>query len=293
LYSSEDFSDVVGLSVLLDCDTECYTVTQINFVPPVESTITILTTYDNCTDCLRRYYLLEDCLGVQSDVYTFTNLSAYIGKVIKLKDCDTCWQVTFIPFLPDNFTADIVSFESSYNDCEACLVSAPCVCSTIRNDQTTARAFEYTDCNGNAATLPTLQPGQTSNRVCVIAWDNVALAQGYIEYYGDCVNGACPPIVYPVRHIRPGYTTPTCDPETWNKITCKSSEILYKSVLKARYGISNCCDQPTDKWLIKKELIDLAALMDPNYTCTISTCGCPTDTCGCGCSSTPKTCNSN
>jgi len=64
-------------------------------------------------------------------------------------------------------------------------------------------------------------------------------------------------------------------------------------VLKARYGISNCCDAPDDKWLIKKELIDLAALVDPNYTCTVSTCGCTTDTCGCGCSSTPKTCNSN
>jgi hypothetical protein len=293
LYSSEDYSDVLGFSVLLECDTQCYRVTQINFRPPVESTITILATYNNCTDCLRTYFKLEDCLGVQSDVYTYTNLSAYTGDVIKLKDCDTCWQVSSIEFLPDNITADIVSFESTYDDCEACLVSTPCVCSTIRNDQTTARAFEYIDCDGNEATLPTLQPGQTSNRVCVIAWDSVALAQGYIEYYGDCVNGACPPIVYPVRHIRPGYTTPTCDPETWNKITCKSSEILYKSVLKARYGISNCCDEPTDKWLIKKELIDLAALMDPNYTCTISTCGCATDTCGCGCSSTPKTCNSN
>jgi hypothetical protein len=293
LYSSEDYSDVLGFSVLLECDTQCYRVTQINFTPPVESTITILATYNNCTDCLRTYFKLEDCLGVQSDVYTYTNLSAYAGDVIKLKDCDTCWQVSSIEFLPDNVTADIVSFESTYDNCEACLVSAPCVCSTIRNDQTTARAFEYIDCDGNAATLPTLQPGQTSNRVCVIAWDSVALAQGYIEYYGDCINGVCPPIVYPTRYVRPGYNTPTCNPETWDKITCKSSEILYKSVLKGRYGISNCCDEPTDKWLIKKELIDLAALTDPNYTCTISTCGCATDTCGCGCSSTPKTCNSN
>jgi hypothetical protein len=279
--------------VLLDCDTECYTVTQINFVPPVESTITILTTYNNCTDCLRRYYLLEDCLGIQSDVYTFTNLSAYIGKVIKLKDCDTCWQVTFIPFLPDNFTADIVSFETSYDDCEACLVSAPCVCSRIRNDQSTARAFQYIDCSSNTVTLPVLQPGETSERVCLIAWDDLAIAQGYIEYYGDCVNGTCPPIVYPVRYVRPGYNTPSCDTEKWDKITCKSSEILYKSVLKGRYGISNCCDEPTDKWLIKKELIDLAALVDPHYTCTITTCGCPPSSCGCGCGTTPKTCNSN
>jgi hypothetical protein len=293
LYSSDDYSGVVGVSVLLDCGNTCWSVSEINFVPPVESPITILTTYNNCTDCSRRYYLLEDCLGLQNDVYTFTNLSAVVGDVIKLKDCDTCWQVSSIPFLPDNFTADIVSFESSYNDCVECLVSAPCVCSRIRNDQTTARAFNYTDCNGETVTLPSLQPGETSDRICLIGWDNDAIAQGYIEYYGDCIEGVCPPIVYPTRYVRPGYNTPSCDTEKWDKITCKSSEILYKLVLKGRYGISNCCDEPTDKWLIKKELIDLAALVDPNYACTGSSCGCPPSSCGCGCGSTPKTCNSN
>jgi hypothetical protein len=293
LYSSDDYSGVVGVSVLLDCGNTCWSVSEINFVPPVESPITILTTYNNCTDCSRRYYLLEDCLGLQNDVYTFTNLSAVVGDVIKLKDCDTCWQVSSIPFLPDNFTADIVSFESSYNDCVECLVSAPCVCSRIRNDQTTARAFNYTDCNGETVTLPSLQPGETSDRICLIDWDNDAIAQGYIEYYGDCIEGVCPPIVYPTRYVKPGYNTPSCDTEKWDKITCKSSEILYKSVLKGRYGISNCCDEPTDKWLIKKELIDLAALVDPNYACTGSSCGCPPSSCGCGCGSTPKTCNSN
>jgi len=293
LYSSTDHSDVVGLSVLLDCDKNCWSVTQINFAPPVESSITILAVYDNCVDCLKTYYLLEDCLGVQSDIYTFTNLSAVSGNYVKLKDCDTCWNVTRVDYLPSNATADIVSLDTSYPSCLECLVSAPCVCSRIRNDQTTARAFQYINCNGQAVTLPTLQPGETSNKVCLISWNSVALSQGYIEYYGDCIDGSCPTPVYPVRHVKPGYNTPVCDAEKWDKITCKSSEVLYKMVLKSRYGISNCCDAPDDKWLIKKELIDLAALVDTNYTCAISTCGCTTDTCGCGCSSTPKTCNSN
>ena len=297
LYSSDDYSGVVGLSVLLDCGNTCWTVTQIDFVPPVESPITILTTYTNCTDCLRRYYLLEDCQGIEADVYTFTDLSAYVGGVIKLKDCDTCWEVSLIEFLPDNFTADIVSFESSYVDCAACLISAPCVCSTIRNDSTIARAFQYIDCNGETITLPSLLPGQTSDKVCLISWNDVAEANGYIEYFGDCtsINDVfeCPAPVYPVRAVRPGYNTPSCSAEKWDKITCKSSEILYKSVLKGRYGISNCCDEPTDKWLIKKELIDLAALVDPDYICTVTSCGCPPSTCGCDCGSAPKTCNSN
>jgi hypothetical protein len=131
----------------------------------------------------------------------------------------------------------------------------------------------------------------------LIAWSNFAQDNAFIEYFGDCTETdgefACPIVKYPPRIVRPGYNTPTCDTEKWDKITCKSSEILYKMVLKARYGISNCCDAPDDKWLIKKELIDLAALVDPNYVCAVSSCGCTTDTCGCGCSSTPKTCNSN
>lgn len=293
LYSSDDYSGVVGLSVLLDCGNTCFTVTQIDFVPPVESPITILTTYDNCTDCLRRYYKLDDCLGIATDVYTYTNLSAYVGDVIKLKDCDTCWQVTSIEFLPDNFTADIVTFESTYADCTACLVSAPCVCSKIRNDDTVARAFQYVNCSGVTTTLPTLQPGETSDKVCLISWSNLAQTKGYIEYYGNCIDGVCPAPVYPVRAVRPGYNTPSCSAEKWDKITCKSSEILYKSVLKGRYGISNCCDEPTDKWLIKKELIDLAALVDPNYICVETSCGCPPSSCGCDCGTTLKTCNSN
>jgi hypothetical protein len=293
LYSSEDYSDVLGFSVLLDCDTECYTVTQINFKPPVESSITILTVYNNCTECLRTYFKLEDCQGIEPDVYTYTNLTEYNGNVIKLKDCDTCWQVDQIYFLPNGAVASIVLAESSYTNCISCLLSAPCVCSKIRNDDTIAHAFEYIDCEGHRIILPTLQPGQTSDRVCLISWDDVAQAKGYIEYYGDCINGTCPPIVYPVRYVKPGYHTPACDTEKWDKITCKSSEILYKSVLKGRYGISNCCDEPTDKWLIKKELIDLAALVDPHYVCTERSCGCPPSSCGCDCGSTPKTCNSN
>lgn len=295
LYSSEDYSGVVGLSVLLDCGNTCWTVTQIDFVPPVQSPITILTTYNNCTDCLRRYYKLDDCLGILPDVYTYTNLSAYVGEVIKLKDCDTCWQVTSIEFLPDNFTADIVSFEANFEECLLCLISSPCVCSKIRNDDTIAHAFEYVNCLGVKTILPTLQPGETSDKVCLIAWDDVAQANGYIEYFGDCTASndtfVCPPPVYHVRSVKPGYNTPACSAEKYEKITCKSSQALYRNVLKLRYGISNCCPEEEDYWLVKKELIDLAALYNPNYPCSPNGCGCDCPPADCTCSG-PKTCNS-
>jgi hypothetical protein len=56
-----------------------------------------------------------------------------------------------------------------------------------------------------------------------------------------------------------------------------------------RYGITNCCPEEDDKWLVKKQIIDLQALRDPNYTCTVVTCGCPPASCGCDTNS----CNSH
>jgi hypothetical protein len=112
----------------------------------------------------------------------------------------------------------------------------------------------------------------------------------YVEYFGDCTNGECPPQIYPKRSVQPGYVTPICSTEKYEKITCKASEILYKSVLELRYGISNCCPEENDKWLVKKQLIDLQALRDPLYACEVSACGCGQTSCGCN---TLKTCNSN
>jgi hypothetical protein len=64
--------------------------------------------------------------------------------------------------------------------------------------------------------------------------------------------------------------------------------------MRLRYGISNCCPEDEEKWLIKKELIDLQALVDPDYICTpvTSCCGQTLTSCGCGCNQTLKTCNS-
>jgi hypothetical protein len=116
-----------------------------------------------------------------------------------------------------------------------------------------------------------------------------------IEQYGDCINGICPPPTYPKRFIKPGYFTPHCDTEKYEKFACNSAEILYKLVLERRYGITNCCPD-TDlgqRWIVKKELADLQGARDQNYICTpVQTCCNSTPTCGCGCNSTLKTCNS-
>ena len=96
--------------------------------------------------------------------------------------------------------------------------------------------------------------------------------------YGHCVQ------YFPNnRKVRPGYNTPICSADKYDKITCNAADIMYKKVLELRYGISDCCPEENEKWLIKKELIELQALTDPNYTCDPLTdcCGQRLSSCSC------------
>ena len=112
--------------------------------------------------------------------------------------------------------------------------------------------------------------------------------QSFYQYFGDCNNGVCPPTVYSKKSIKPGYNTPACSAEKYEEISCKSAQILYRQVLELRYGISNCCPQEDQYWLVKKELIDIAALYNPDYVCApANSCGCSQPN-NCGCNS----CNS-
>ena len=107
---------------------------------------------------------------------------------------------------------------------------------------------------------------------------------------GDCPtvtikDGFCVQYFPNDRKVRPGYNTPICSADKYDKITCKFADIAYKSVLELRYGISNCCPEEDEKWLIKKELIELQALTDPNYTCDPLTDCCGKQTSQCSCNS--------
>ena len=109
----------------------------------------------------------------------------------------------------------------------------------------------------------------------------------HIQYFGNCQHGVCPPPVFKNnRTVRPGYNTPICTPAKYDEITCNFADIMYKIVLEKRYGITNCCPDEDDRWLIQKELIDLQALKDPNYNCPSCPCFCNSgktySTCNCG-----------
>jgi hypothetical protein len=306
VYTSSDLSAYVGQVVNLDPDCPgCWIVDVVNGPIPSDTPVTVTDAFDDCVACKTIFYKLEDCLGIEADIITSTDLSLLVGLIITLEWCPTiCWTVSVSATSANaGILGDVLN---DYDTCIECLSSFPCVCSRITSHSNVSNNYDYLDCDGVVQTI-TIPAGEQSDRICMAYWIS-SYPTDYVEYFGDCSRIAdlytCPPTIYPRRPVTPGYATPICSTEKYEKITCKSAEILYKSVLELRYGISNCCPEENDKWLIKKELIDLQALRDPLYVCEVSACGCGQSTCGCsqsscgcgqsgcGCNSL-KTCNSN
>ena len=293
-YTYQDLSNYVGEYVKVE-DCGCFFVELIDFQPPSVTTVVILTSFNSCTACLTQYYILEDvCNELLDPIYTGTNLSAYLNNIVNVQGCEGCWGIREIE-IPINPVA--VTITNTYIDCPSCTPVLPCMCNKMTNFSTRDKEYEYIDCNDQTVVL-TLGAGETSGKICLKVWTVDYPDTDTLEIFGECSETntkgiyTCP-IVVPKRKIKPGYSVPTCDIDKWEKITCRASEILYKEVMRLRYGISNCCPEDDEKWLIKKELIDLAALVDPDYICkSIQSCGCPPSSCGCGCNSTLKTCNS-
>ena len=390
VYTSDDLSLYVDKVIRReDCPEECWIVSQIDGNIPTDIPIVVIEDYLDCTLCYRKYYRLQDCLQLELDIITYTDLSDYIDKVITLDWCpETCWTVT--ETIEDDGAGVISDVLNSYTECIDCLTSAPCVCSTIKNYNDISQQYKYLNCEGILQTV-TLQPGQKSDRLCLIRWyapkdcesfivkqvysngniiysnynnynfaspvpipnylngkptfystpledyiyydgkkwilsnydgnedkyipiatlecgadcncpigswinisslpnqtSNTTIEYKYtIEYFGNCINGVCPPRKNIQKSVTPGYNTPGCEAWKYEEISCRAAEAMYKQVLELRYGISNCCPEEDVQYIVQKELIDLAALNDPTYPCSTNSCGCNNN---CNCSTTQSVC---
>lgn len=283
IYTLDDLSLYLDSVIKIHCG--CYIVEQLDVLPPNPQSIVVDFTFNTCIECVRPYWKLTDCAGLAEDVYTYTDITTYVGKVIKIEGCDTCWEVESTEF-PINPTTVTVTFD--FDDCETCNVNILCQCSTLTNTSLTQQKYSYLDCYHNLVRF-TLEPGESTDKICVLQFyfQPIKLPTDIIEYFGICQQGVCPqPVFINNRTVRPGYNTPICSPEKYDNITCHFADIIYKIVLEKRYGITNCCLEENDNWLMKKELIDLQALKDPNYICPACPCPCNSgkthSTCNCG-----------
>lgn len=280
-YTTQDLSTFVGKTVLTACNS-CWSVTTINFQPPSTTTVTIVNTYDSCIACTRPYWILDDCDGIESSIITYTDMTQYVNKTIKLLNSSTCWNVSTT--LQYN-NAIAISVATSYDDCTECRATANCICTKVVNGDNTSQSYSYTSCEGATVNF-TLLPTESSGKICVNVWLTKHPTTDIVTTFGDCVENpnthikTCP-VIPSGRVITPGYSVPACSIEKYEEYACKSSEVLYKQVLQQRYGIANCCPDDDQKWLLKMELTDLKSMLDPNYVCELPDACCSPSPCGC------------
>ena len=295
IYTSSDLSDYVGQVINIETDCPgCWIVEEVDGPIPSDVPVVVDAAFEDCEACKTTYYQLTDCTDTENPIITSTDLSAYVGSIIILEWCPTtCWTVSVSQTSTGAGVLGDISNE--FETCDDCLTSFPCVCSRLKNHDTVSHNYDYLDCNGDVQTI-SLLAGQRSERICMAHW-LTSYPTDYVEYFGNCtLDGdvhTCPPPVYPRRSLKPGYNTPHCSTWKYEEISCKAAEALYKQVLELRYGISNCCPEEDQQYLIKKQLIDLKALVNPDYVCSTPSCGCNTG-CGCGgsCGGSCSTCHS-
>ena len=289
IYTTNDLSVYVDQIVELE-NCGCYIVEQLDIVPPTDIDVTILFNWTTCEECVATYYKLTECTD-GSIVYTTDDLSTYIGSIIKFEGCDDkCWSVEKTR-VPGVLSTIVVS--ETYSTCPECTNDLPCVCSKITNVSDSAVVISYLNCD-NATVGVLVQPGETLGKDCIKKWNIPTVTEGnppiwYPEYLGNCTDGVCPPenlVTSQNRKIKPGYNTPICSADKYDKITCEFADIYYKKALEGRYGISNCCPEKLQNWTLKKNLIDMQALKDPYFNCA------PQTSCNCGNTSLCTTCNS-
>jgi hypothetical protein len=106
--------------------------------------------------------------------------------------------------------------------------------------------------------------------------DTIVITNSFIDC-ATCLPQEEPPapFVNTNRTVKPGYDTKGCSPEYVEKISCDFSEAMFQIAASKRYGITFCCDFDPEKLSIKKQLMDLKMITDPDACKTIVNECCP------------------
>lgn len=268
-YTTTDLSDYTTVIINTNCPG-CWLVEPIDIVPPSTQPVTVTASFGDCVLCNSIFYELTDCTDILDPIITVMDLSEYVGQVITIDFCpNTCWEVSVTD--PNTISGD-VSVNLVFADCPDCAIAINTPqCVNFINETDGPLGLPYINLDGEP-NKSFIGAGQATGKICVLAWPVSALT---VIQYGDCVNGECPKIPQTRRKVKPGYDTAACTPAYYEKIECNFSEWMYKDVLTQRYGISSCCDDELMKWEIKHELLMLAVLVNPDYTCAPpANCGC-------------------
>jgi hypothetical protein len=278
--TSTDLSTYVGQVITVQEYVGCFIVSQVPCGPVLNPPVTLILSYGpanngGCAACAPKCYLLTDCKGVATSILVNNDLSQYVGEVINIPGSSVCWTVS----LANNCQGSI-SVGTPTANFATCSLCAPVCYLMVNCADPNDIKITSTDLSAYVGQVIYIEgcPG--------VCWQvNISLdCTGAIpvvfqQAFADCETCNPTPIPPPLelrpRRIKPGYDTPGCDPAYTEKVNCTFGNAVYDQMTIIRYGITMCCNQPIEKWDIKKQLLDLRAIYDPELCKnTINKC-CP------------------
>lgn len=229
-------------------------------------------------------YLIRNCKTNQEYV-TSTDLSAYVNKVLfnlsinQQRPSEDCYLVVgTTACIQNTVTVTVPTTVIEYNSCSDCLERCYKLISCIDpsdfiiytplNDYDPFEDYLY-----QVVQIPELCGDKCYFVDKTVCPDIPVPIPNPIELvpYATCnaCLGKAPVELLHTRAVKPGFYTPGCPPDYTVKTNCRYAEQLYDEMVAIRYGISICCDHDVDKWDIKKQLLELSAIYDPEL-CKVS-----------------------
>lgn len=274
--TSTDLSTYLNKVIKVSEYQGCFTVSQTDCPQgvPAPPPVTLVSSYNDCPSCLPKCYTLTDCKGLVASILTNTDLSLYVGGVINITGSDVCWQVSLAQGCQGSIA---VTVSNSFVDCATCSPT----CYTLVNCQdSNDTIITNTDLSAVLGQVIYIDgcPGKCWQIFLSDTCDgavSVVLDQTFADC-ATCLNIPPPaPVELRPRMVKPGYTTPGCDPAYTERVSCSFANAAYDNMVINRYGVTMCCNEPIEKWDIKMQLLQLRAIYDPDLCkCAFEKC-CP------------------
>jgi len=273
IVTDTDLSSYVGQTIIIEEFEGCFAV-EVSVTECIQpQPVTVGDAFISCDQCAP-CYTLTNCRDTDLTIKVTNDLLTSIGQIVLVNG--DCWTVT--EQAPDCVGALPVIITATYDDCYSCL---PKCYILTKCDDPSYSVTVTTDLSQYVGQVVHLENCGTT---CWLVEETIlcedCLDVVVSESFRDCDTCAplppeLPEIELHPRKVKPGYDTPGCDPEYTEKVNCKYSDYLYNEVMSKRHGVTICCQEEALKWEIKKNLLDLKTIYDPNMCkSTLNKC-CP------------------
>lgn len=228
-----------------------------------------------------------DTVVIRFEDESFTpDLSLIYVLDIDLEKCYTIQEVT-CQDQDENGEPDatIVIIIESYPTCEDCIGTCYVITDCESQESWIVENDALAGYVGKTIEVDLLVGNQLERRCLQITTtvcneSPVILAFNFIDCHDDCETCLPQPVSVPElvirnRTVKPGWNTKGCPPAYVEKVSCNFAEAMYQEVVSLRYGIEFCCNEDAKKWIIKKEMLDLKALIDPEACLPVDQQCCP------------------